>query len=907
MKTGSRAALALVGAGLGALLFGRSGHLLGASIGGLIALGAAEFSVLRARLNAMDEELRRLREQMQKTQEPARAGTSAPTPAMPWREFEAPHAPEPPPESVPQREFEPLRPTPAMAESRDPPRDPPPAYVASSRDVAPVGWLIEFFTGGNAVVRVGAVILFFGVAFLLRYLSEHTRVPIAWRLSGIVLGGFALLVLGLRLRTSRRAYALALQGAGVGILYLTVFAALRLYAILPAAVAFPILAALAVSSAVLAVVQDALSLALLGVIGGFLAPVLASTGAGSHVVLFSYYALLDAGILAMAWFKAWRTLNLVGFVFTFGVATIWGVLRYRPEAFASTEPFLVSYFLFYVAIAVLFTRRQAPQLKGTIDATLVFGTPIAVFLLQSILLQDRSMPLACSAVVMSALYLGSAWLLQRRRAAPPALLAEAFLAIGVTLLTLAVPLACNARLNLAIWAVEGSALIWVGCRQKRLPARIAGALLILACGLITATQFDLSHGGAALPAADYAGLVLLSLASLVAACIVQRYEKELRAFEASVASAVFWWGLGWWSAGSLSQIAQHWPVQELAGALLLLSFTTAICSELHRRTALASAKVAALLQLPLMLMGAIAALGTQSHPAADAGWLAWPLAFIGLYALMYRLEVMTRQTLAKGLHAGATWLLCALVSWEAAFQVDRAVAGSEGWSTPAWAVVPLVVLGLLPRLVTRVTWPFAKHREDYLFFVGVGIALALYGWSLFANFSATGDFGPLPYYPLVNPLDLTQALVVLILLRYWRFLRSASGPGLPRIDPRVPVPALAALSFLWLNAALLRSLHQWFGIPYDWDALLDSTLVQTSLSIFWALLAFVSMLVAARRRRRRVWLVGASLLGVVIAKLFLVDLSRVGSIERIVSFVGVGLVMLVIGYVSPLPPAEEGG
>ncbi len=82
--------------------------------------------------------------------------------------------------------------------------------------------------------------------------------------------------------------------------------------------------------------------------------------------------------------------------------------------------------------------------------------------------------------------------------------------------------------------------------------------------------------------------------------------------------------------------------------------------------------------------------------------------------------------------------------------------------------------------------------------------------------------------------------------------------------------------------------------------------MQTSLSIFWALLAFVMMLVAARRHRRAVWPVGASLFGVVIAKLFLVDLSRVGSIERIVSFVGVGLLMLVIGYVSPLPPAREG-
>jgi len=65
------------------------------------------------------------------------------------------------------------------------------------------------------------------------------------------------------------------------------------------------------------------------------------------------------------------------------------------------------------------------------------------------------------------------------------------------------------------------------------------------------------------------------------------------------------------------------------------------------------------------------------------------------------------------------------------------------------------------------------------------------------------------------------------------------------------------------------------------------------------------MLAATRSGNRVVWLVGAVLLGVVIAKLFLVDLSRSGSVERIVSFVGVGLLMLVVGYFSPLPPARE--
>jgi uncharacterized membrane protein len=94
-------------------------------------------------------------------------------------------------------------------------------------------------------------------------------------------------------------------------------------------------------------------------------------------------------------------------------------------------------------------------------------------------------------------------------------------------------------------------------------------------------------------------------------------------------------------------------------------------------------------------------------------------------------------------------------------------------------------------------------------------------------------------------------------------------------------------------------------VPFSFEAMLSSTLVQTSLSIFWAMLALTTMLVAAKRANRVVWIIGAGLLAIVILKLFLVDLSKIGTIERIVSFVGVGLLMLILGYFSPVPPVAK--
>jgi uncharacterized membrane protein len=159
--------------------------------------------------------------------------------------------------------------------------------------------------------------------------------------------------------------------------------------------------------------------------------------------------------------------------------------------------------------------------------------------------------------------------------------------------------------------------------------------------------------------------------------------------------------------------------------------------------------------------------------------------------------------------------------------------------------------------------------------------------------------------PLLNPLDIAQGLVLLILVRFWIRLRADYHSFASDVDPRAAVGVLVFLGFVWLNAVLLRTLHLWDGIPYELQAMLSSTLVETALSIFWAILALTTMMIATHYKARVAWIAGAVLMVAVVLKLFLVDLSSIGSIERIVSFVGVGLVMLVIGYFSPLPPAAQ--
>jgi uncharacterized membrane protein len=197
-------------------------------------------------------------------------------------------------------------------------------------------------------------------------------------------------------------------------------------------------------------------------------------------------------------------------------------------------------------------------------------------------------------------------------------------------------------------------------------------------------------------------------------------------------------------------------------------------------------------------------------------------------------------------------------------------------------------------------WPLSAQHRAYISLVAMPMLALFFVWVLFANASHDGSSQPLPYVPFLNALDLGH---ILIGLTVWRAYQSF-GLGESSDTRDMTLIAVGIAAFIWVNSILLRTIHHWAGVPYNLSSLLSSNLVQTSLSSFWTILALVLMFTATRKSLRVLWVVGAALMGVVIAKLFLVDLSNVGTVERIVSFIVVGILMLVIGYFSPMPPKQ---
>lgn len=767
--------------------------------------------------------------------------------------------------------------------------------------------IIEWLMGGNMVARIGVVILFFGVAFLLKYAYETFHPPIELRLAGVTLGAVALLIVGWRLREKRAGYALVLQGGGVGLLYLTIFAAFRLYGLIPPLPAFALLFGVAALSAMLAVLQDSRVLAVLGAAGGFLAPILASTGRGSHVMLFGYYAVLNAGILAIAWFKAWRVLNLTGFVFTFAIAGFWVISTYRPEQFVSTEPFLALFFLMYVAIAVFFARRGGDRGERAIDGTLLFGVPLLGFAMQLKAVESFEYGAAWSALALGLFYLLLTRYLLHREGAN--LLAQAFLAIGVVFATLAIPLAFDGRWTAAAWALEGAGMLWVGVRQKRLAAWLFGAALQFLAGAFYVLDSGLPTGEMAVLNSVYLGGLLLAVSGLFCAWMLdQKAADDQRgvAIRNLAGLALFAWGVVWWALAGLNEIDRHVAPDLQAHAALLFAAVSCLgFGWLARRLDWAPARIPALALLPLMALAALGELGeldrAAPHPFAHLGWLAWPAAFAAHWRLLWRHDDANVDALAW-FHAGGLWLLAGVGAWEVAWRIDDWVGGRAVWPLIAWALVPGGLLALLPTQALRARWPIVARPDAYIGWGAIPLAASLVLWFLWATLGSDGNPAPLSYLPLLNPLDLAQAGTVLAFVTWFADSRRLGLLPMAQMPLATAWAALAVGAFLWANAVLLRTLHHDAGVPFQIDAMLGSDLVQASLSLFWTLIALGAMVLATLRGWRPVWMIGAGLMFMVVLKLLLVDLSKVGTIERIVSFVGVGVLMLVVGYFAPAPP-----
>ncbi len=542
------------------------------------------------------------------------------------------------------------------------------------------------------------------------------------------------------------------------------------------------------------------------------------------------------------------------------------------------------------------------------------------------------------------------------------LLIEASLALGCGFLALVIPLALSAKWISIGWAVQGAALVWLGARtQRRWTVYFGLALqafsIVLLVGFDTIMrhwyglldqlsiphQMSIMAASSTLPLTVLAACVLLSAfilrhsrANIVAAtpqakaqpqpqpAAVKTTHKRVQkitdnASHSLVATALVVVGFVLY----LSAILSADPFWINGGKTTTIKIAVGMAVFLivgqliHQRFVWRSMRKVSRLILPFAMLSWVLVCLTHVkvetvvdlndyHIKAFSGLGRYLLAMLGCLAIAkllgaWLLSRWHRDRLDTSVDALVWFLtLIAMLTWmlqQVPFNYWQHAQELRAIITILPTV--LAVLGLMSLLLLSKLQAIGGHflgwlEVDTLLKHSAYILVPMtFIWSLSANFSLNGQLLGV-YLPLLNPLDLT--LISILLYQSYVALKVDS-------NYRTIVLVVCGLgAFVTVSSMLVRGFASVWGTPTWEQGAWSVSMVQTGLTILWTVIAMVLMFLANKKAIRLVWFAGIALLTIVVAKLVLIDMSNTSAVLRVVSFIGAGLLMLVIGYLAPLPP-----
>ena len=544
------------------------------------------------------------------------------------------------------------------------------------------------------------------------------------------------------------------------------------------------------------------------------------------------------------------------------------------------------------------------------------------------------------------------------------LLIEASLALGCGFLALVIPLALSAKWISIGWAVQGAALVWLGARTQRrwtvyFGLALQGFSIVLLVGFDTLMrhwyglldQLSIPHQMSIVAASSTLPLTVLTACVLLSAFILRHGRVNIaaatpqakaqpqpqtqpaavkttpkrvqkiadNASHSFVATALVVVGFVLY----LSAILSADPFWNNGGKTTTIKLAVAMAVFLivgqlmHQRFVWRSMRKVSRLILPFAMMSWVLVCLTHVkvetvvdlndyHIKAFSGLGRYLLAMLGCLAIAkllggWLLSRWHRDRLDTSVDALVWFLvLIAMLTWmlqQVPFNYWQHAQELQAIITilpTVLAVLGLMSLLLLPRLQALggrlLGWLEVDRLLKHSAYILVPITFI---WSLSANFSLDGQLVGV-YLPLLNPLDLT--LISILLYQSYVALKVDS-------NYRTIVLVICGLgAFVTVSSMLVRGFASVWGTPTWEQGAWSVSMVQTGLTILWTVIAMVLMFLANKKAIRLVWFAGIALLTMVVAKLVLIDMSNTSAVLRVVSFIGAGLLMLVIGYLAPLPP-----
>ena len=420
--------------------------------------------------------------------------------------------------------------------------EPAPPVVETPAAPAPVREPLEVIIGRRWLALVAVALIAVATAFFLKYAFENGWIGETGRIALGVATGLAIVFTGHnRYAKGWRYLSQVLTGGGVAILYLSTYGAFGYYRLIGPTAAFVILAVLAAEAQAMAMLYRAPLVEILALAGGFLVPVLLSTGRDRYGVLFGYIGLLDAGMLAVVLVRDWRWISSIAYLGTQGLFWAWHAEHYHPEKRAAVAAFQFAIFALFVLADL------APNLRGrrasyeqlvrlVINPLAFFGTCYGLF--------DRDFHnwMAVLALGLALTYAGLARL-ELALPIPDRRALTLMIAASIVFVTLAIPIQLRAQWITIVWAVEGVTLTWASFAAPAERLRwLAAAAFALAVGRVLFIDTPWQGRAPFTPIANryFLGVLAVTLCLWGAAYLLRRTRLTLPALFAGF--GVLWLG-----------------------------------------------------------------------------------------------------------------------------------------------------------------------------------------------------------------------------------------------------------------------------------------------------------------------------------------------------------------------------
>ncbi|MCC8170242.1 MAG: DUF2339 domain-containing protein [Parabacteroides sp.] len=348
---------------------------------------------------------------------------------------------------------------------------PPPPFV--TRKKKQVNY--EKYVGENLFGKIGILVLVIGIGLFVKYAIDQNWINEIFRtILGFAAGGALLFVAG-RLQKKYRTFSSLLAGGAFAVFYVTVAIAFHYYNLFSQTAAFILLVAITVLMSALALLYDRRELAIIALVGGFIAPFLINRGEGNYVVLFTYLAILDAGMFVLSFRKKWAELPVIAFAFTY---LVMGLYTWQLEPFYRGEAGVSARFIKLLAFATLFyflfllpvmsvlksSVRQVNRILLSVVVAnnflyLFFGLYYLSFIQSPVRLSGL---LTLFVAIVNLLLV--IWL--RKEKQEYRFLVYTLLGVVLTFVSITVPVQLSGRTITLFWAAEMVLLLWLYLKSK---------------------------------------------------------------------------------------------------------------------------------------------------------------------------------------------------------------------------------------------------------------------------------------------------------------------------------------------------------------------------------------------------------------------------------------------------------